>query len=68
MQAHRLIQSYEQFGNVTTSLQSSKIFELLQLPSEVDRQEFIEDKHEIPSTGESKKVDDVVRFKLWYVP
>ena len=59
--ASRLIQLYEQFGDIAAShhLGSGKLFEMLALPENVDRKEFIEGEYIIPSSGERKTIEQM---------
>ncbi|MMZ52677.1 hypothetical protein D1872_144540 [compost metagenome] len=59
--AQRMIQAYEQFGDATLAscLGTAKIYEMLALPSEIDREQFIGEMHVIPSTGEMRYVDQM---------
>ncbi len=56
--AQKFIKAHEQFGKLATSpsISIGVIFELISLPSDVDRGKFISDMHTIPSSGVSKTV------------
>lgn len=59
--AQRMMQAYEQFGNTSasTKLTVGQITELLTLPPEVDREEFVQKDHVVPSTGEIKQISSM---------
>ncbi|PEF42134.1 DUF3102 domain-containing protein [Bacillus wiedmannii] len=64
--AFRFIEAYEELKDVGTyqHLSQSKIFQIVMLPKSVNRQQFIEEPHTIPSTGAEKTVDEMTVREL----
>lgn len=64
--ANKFMKTYTEFGDYATSrnLSTSKIFELLSLPDEVNKDEFLTKKHLIPSTNKEKNVNDMTIKEL----
>lgn len=59
--AQRYIQAYEQFGNTTCAshLTTGIMFDLLSMPAEINREDFLTQPQIVPSTGVMKLVTDM---------
>ncbi|AET61517.1 hypothetical protein HPL003_23995 [Paenibacillus terrae HPL-003] len=62
--ANRFIQAFDELGTTSSRISSSKVFEILQLPSDIDRSSFVSSSHTIPSTGATKTVDEMTVREL----
>jgi hypothetical protein len=64
--ATRMIKAYEQLNDVAHAqlLPTNKLFDIITLPDEIDREEFIGSRHVIPSTKESKTVEEMTIREL----
>lgn len=64
--ASNYIAAFEQFPELPTSanLGKAKVLELISLPSDIDRSDFVSQPHTIPSTGAEKTVDEMTVREL----
>ncbi|AYB38524.1 DUF3102 domain-containing protein [Brevibacillus laterosporus] len=64
--AKKMIQAYEKFGDGQSIayLGVAKIFNLLTLPDSVDYQTFVQQKHKLPQTEETKTVEEMTVREL----
>jgi hypothetical protein len=64
--ASKFIKAYDEFSYLGTypNLGQSKIFQIISLPKNINKEEFINQQHTIPSTGEQKTVDEMTVKEL----
>ncbi|QQK74211.1 DnaJ domain-containing protein [Salicibibacter cibarius] len=65
-QAQKMMQCADQFANApsTADLTPGKMYEMLTLPPEIDRGEFAQGEHVVPSTGDHKTVADMTSKEM----